>query len=346
MAKSPNKVRGLIDIGEWKFLRHLTIPVFINPEDCRGEYSVSTYVYGPVPSRRLGKSLGIDLVPFKTCTYNCIYCQLGRTTHKTVQRQDWVAPDMVLEQLSIQLNKPCDTITLAGSGEPTLHSRIGEIICGIKEITDVPVAVLTNGSLLSLVDVRRDLLQADIVLPSLDAGNVTLFRHVNRPHREIRFENMVQGLVDFRSCYEGQIWLEIFLLGGVNGLPASMEEIAAIAEKICPDRIQLNTVTRPPAEPFAMQVPESLMRCLAPAFHGKAEIIADFKGNPRKEESDTSRDTVKNLIMRRPCTLEDIAWALSVRFSTAAKYVEELTAGGEIESESVGKRSYYRAVRG
>lgn len=307
---------------------------------------MSTYVYGPVPSRRLGKSLGIDLVPFKTCTYNCIYCQLGRTTHKTVQRQDWVAPDMVLEQLSIQLNKPCDTITLAGSGEPTLHSRIGEIICGIKEITDVPVAVLTNGSLLSLVDVRRDLLQADIVLPSLDAGNVTLFRHVNRPHREIRFENMVQGLVDFRSCYEGQIWLEIFLLGGVNGLPASMEEIAAIAEKISPDRIQLNTVTRPPAEPFAMQVPESLMRCLAPAFHGKAEIIADFKGNPRKEESDTSRDTVKNLIMRRPCTLEDIAWALSVRFSTAAKYVEELTAGGEIESESVGKRSYYRAVRG
>ena len=282
---------------------------------------MSTYVYGPVPSRRLGKSLGIDLVPFKTCTYNCIYCQLGRTTHKTVQRQDWVAPDMVLEQLSIQLNKPCDTITLAGSGEPTLHSRIGEIICGIKEITDVPVAVLTNGSLLSLVDVRRDLLQADIVLPSLDAGNVTLFRHVNRPHREIRFENMVQGLVDFRSCYEGQIWLEIFLLGGVNGLPASMEEIAAIAEKISPDRIQLNTVTRPPAEPFAMQVPESLMRCLAPAFHGKAEIIADFKGNPRKEESDTSRDTVKNLIMRRPCTLEDIAWALSVRFSTAAKYV-------------------------
>lgn len=307
---------------------------------------MSTYVYGPVPSRRLGKSLGIDLVPFKTCTYNCIYCQLGRTTHKTVQRQDWVAPDMVLEQLSIELNKPCDTITLAGSGEPTLHSRIGEIICGIKEITDVPVAVLTNGSLLSLVDVRRDLLQADIVLPSLDAGNVTLFRHVNRPHREIRFENMVQGLVDFRSCYEGQIWLEIFLLGGVNGLPASMEEIAAIAEKISPDRIQLNTVTRPPAEPFAMQVPESLMRCLAPAFHGKAEIIADFKGNPRKEESDTSRDTVKNLIMRRPCTLEDIAWALSVRFSTAAKYVEELTAGGEIESESVGKRSYYRAVRG
>jgi len=307
---------------------------------------VSTYVYGPVPSRRLGKSLGIDLVPFKTCTYNCIYCQLGRTTRKTVQRQDWVAPDMVLEQLSIELNKPCDTITLAGSGEPTLHSRIGEIICGIKEITDVPVAVLTNGSLLSLVDVRRDLLQADIVLPSLDAGNETLFRHVNRPHREIRFENMVQGLVDFRSCYEGQIWLEIFLLGGVNGLPASMEEIAAIAEKISPDRIQLNTVTRPPAEPFAMQVPESLMRCLAPAFHGKAEIIADVKGNPREEESDTSRDTVKNLIMRRPCTLEDIAWALSVRFSTAAKYVEELTAGGEIESESVGKRSYYRAVRG
>ncbi len=307
---------------------------------------MSTYVYGPVPSRRLGKSLGIDLVPFKTCTYNCIYCQLGRTTRKTVQRQDWVAPDMVLEQLSIELNKPCDTITLAGSGEPTLHSRIGELIGGIKEITDVPVAVLTNGSLLSLVDVRRDLLQADIVLPSLDAGNETLFRHVNRPHREIRFENMVQGLVDFRSCYEGQIWLEIFLLGGVNGLPASMEEIAAIAEKISPDRIQLNTVTRPPAEPFAMQVPESLMRCLAPAFHGKAEIIADFKGNPRKEESDTSRDTVKNLIMRRPCTLEDIAWALSVRFSTAAKYVEELTAGGEIESESVGKRSYYRAVRG
>jgi len=138
------------------------------------------HVFGPVSSRRLGRSLGVDLVPLKTCTYDCIYCQLGRTTLKTTERREWVPLDLVLEQVQAKLATEPDYITLSGSGEPTLFSRVGELIGRIKDVTDIPVAVLTNGSLLWQKAVRDDLQQADVVIPSLDAGNERMFRYVNR----------------------------------------------------------------------------------------------------------------------------------------------------------------------
>ena len=164
------------------------------------------YIFGPVPSRRLGRSLGVDLVPFKTCTYDCIYCQLGRTTNKTMQRKEWVSIDIVIEQLKAKLSSKPDYITLSGSGEPTLYSRLEELIIKIKDITDIPVAVLTNGSLLWLPEVRNALKSADMVVPSLDAGSSQLFQYVNRPHADIRFSKMLQGLGDFRKYYSGQYW--------------------------------------------------------------------------------------------------------------------------------------------
>jgi wyosine [tRNA(Phe)-imidazoG37] synthetase (radical SAM superfamily) len=177
------------------------------------------YIFGPVPSRRLGRSLGVDLVPFKTCSFDCIYCDLGRTTQKTTSRQPFASPEKIVEELELTLSvldKKPDFITLSGSGEPTLNNDIGAIIRRAKEITSIPVAVLTNSSLLSLQEVRNDLSEADLVVPSLDAVTPALFEYVNRPHPSLRIEDIVQGLIQFRKQYRGQIWLEILFCRGAN----------------------------------------------------------------------------------------------------------------------------------
>ena len=183
--------------------------------------TVYRHVYGPVPSRRLGRSLGIDLVPFKTCTYDCVYCQLGRTTNKTIDRQEYVPIKDVLTELEQKLaaGDIPDYISLAGSGEPTLNLGIGRLIAEIKSLTDIPVAILTNGSLLWMPDVQDALMAADLVLPSLDAGDEHLFQYVNRPHEEISFERMVDGIATFTRRFPGEVWLEILLLWRVTGLP-------------------------------------------------------------------------------------------------------------------------------
>ena len=234
---------------------------------------ISSYVYGPVPSRRLGRSLGIDLVPPKTCTYDCIYCQLGRTTNKTTQRKEWTPLRNVLKELEARLPSEPDWITIAGSGEPTLHSGIGSLIKAVKALTDTRVAVLTNGSLLWLPEVRDALCGADLVIPPLDAGEESLFRHVNRPHRDITLHSMIDGLCEFRKSFAGQYWLEVFLLGGITGLPIQVREIAKIAGRIGPQRVHLNNVVRLPTESFAVPVPRELMEQFAGAFGDNAEVI-------------------------------------------------------------------------
>ncbi len=303
---------------------------------------MASYIFGPVPSRRLGRSLGVDLVPFKTCTYDCVYCQLGRTTCKTVERKEWVPLDEVVGQLKEKLPTSPDYITLSGSGEPTLFSRLGELIAAIKGMTDIPVAVLTNGSLLGVRDVKDGILDADLVIPSLDAGDETLFRHVNRPHDDISFGNMVDGLVRFRQAYAGEYWLEVFLLGGVTAFPAEAEKIAKLVERIGPDQVHLNTVTRPPAEDFALPVSKETMLRLADAFGGRAEVIADYRGTHKRAEFTARRGDVLNLLRRRPCTIDDIASGLRLHRNEVVKYIEELSAEGKITSERRDLRLYYR----
>lgn len=305
---------------------------------------MSSCVYGPVPSRRLGKSLGVDLVPYKFCTYDCIYCQLGRTTNKTIERQKWVPVDTMLEQIESHLTTRPDWITLSGSGEPTLYSQIGDLINKIKDMTDIPVAVLTNGSLLWSRELRKELCKADLVAPSLDAGNPELYKCVNRPHEDIPFDLMVQGLIDFRNEYQGKYWLEVFLLGGITGMVVPVEEMARIAERINPDRIQLNTVVRPPAESFAMPLSKDLLECYAAPFGDRAEVIADF---PRKElHHFTSIDPeeVLELVGRRPCTLDDISTFLGMHHSEAMKYMEQLTGTGQVRCEYQSRRLFFRAA--
>ena len=261
----------------WAWSRQGVVSV---PDESKHESTKAQgYVYGPVPSRRLGRSLGVDLVPFKTCSYDCVYCQLGRTTNKTLDLAEYVPVDSMLGELRDKLKegpRP-DFIGLAGSGEPTLHVRLGEIIAGVKALTDVPVAVLTNGSLLWRPEFRVSLSKADLVMPSLDVGTPSSFVRVNRPHADLSFERMVDGLVTFSHESEGKIWLEVLLLAGITDRREEVKRIAGIVDKMRIDRVQLNTVARPPAEASALTVAADDLAKLCGLFSCPCEVIAETR---------------------------------------------------------------------
>lgn len=306
------------------------------------------HIYGPVPSRRLGRSLGIDLVPFKTCTYDCVYCQLGRTTNKTISRQEYVPVTRVLAELQDKLaeSETPDYISLAGSGEPTLNSGLGNLIAGIKSLTDIPVAVLTNGSLLWMGQVQDELMAADLVLPSLDAGDDRLFRYVNRPHKDISFEQMVDGLIAFTKGFSGEIWLEVFLLGGVTGIPAEVEAMAAIVRQINPARVQLNTISRPPAEEYALPLSAEQMLALKNLFPGHVDIVSETGRNDVPgAASDRIEDAdILALLGRRPCTSKDIAAGLGLHITEALKHLEALISAKKVKTVVTGGRNFYSAT--
>ncbi len=302
------------------------------------------HIFGPVPSRRLGRSLGVDLVPFKTCTYDCIYCQLGRTTNKTMQRKEWVPIDAVIKQLRRKLDTNPDYITLSGSGEPTLFSPLDELILKIKGITDIPVAVLTNGSLLWLPEVREALKLTDLVIPSLDAGSNRIFQYVNRPHSDITFKKMFEGLVKFRNEYKGNYWLEVFILAGVSTPELEIERLKTHISTISPDKVQVNTVTRPPAEDFAEPAKQKQLEAIAKQLYKNAEVIADYHGVHKQQDFHAQREDVLALLKRRPCTLEDIAAGIGLHRNEVIKYIQELCSEGKIEPTTKRNQLYYKAA--
>ena len=304
------------------------------------------FVFGPVPSRRLGRSLGVDLVPFKTCSYDCIYCQLGRTTSQTVEREQYVPVSEVLDQLWKKLDdapQP-DYITLSGSGEPTLHSGVDEIIGSIKRRTNVPVAVITNSSLLWDNEVREALVEADLVIPSLDAGNQAMFRYINRPHPDIDFERMVAGLAEFRWMYRGKIWLEVFLLGDLNSMPSQVLKIIECIDTIRPDKVQLNTAVRPPAEDFARMVSQPEMITIKALFGEIAEVISPYGDAPAMHEMETTTEAVLTMLQRRPCALEDIASGLGIHRNEALKHIVRLKEQKLLQEVRMGELLYYRTA--
>lgn len=307
------------------------------------------HVYGPVFSRRLGRSLGVDLVPFKTCTYDCVYCQLGRTTNKTVERKEYISVKDVLDELEEKLAEtPApDYISLAGSGEPTLNSGIGDLVAGIKRLTDIPVAVLTNGSLLWNREVQDAIMKADLVMPSLDAGDENIFINVNRPHPGIAFGKLVDGLVEFAGRFSKPVWLEVFLLAGVTGILSEVHKIAALAKRIRPKKVQLNTVSRPPCEEFAFPVHRDQMKSFVKMFEIEAEIISE----ERSSES-FSRNSVAifdadilRLLERRPCTVMDISSGLGLHVTEVTKKIEPLIQKGKVISVRQNGALFYKVVK-
>jgi len=309
---------------------------------------MSKYVYGPVPSRRLGRSLGVDLVPLKTCSFNCVYCQLGPTPCTTVQRAEYVPVNEIVDEVRERLAagpRP-DYVTLSGSGEPTLHSRFGEIAAEIKKITDLPLALLTNGSLFFLPQVRGACRSIDLVIPSLDAPDERLFRYINRPHESLSLEKVVGGLSELRREFQGQIWLEVFLLLGVNSFDTEVMKLKAQIERIQPDRVQLNTAVRPPAEQYAYPVPPETLERLCGLLGPTCDVIAEVP--PVRDDSTLKarKQDVLAMLLRRPCTLEDIARGLSVHRNEVVKYVQQLLKEGLIKGKREGAQQYYMATHG
>jgi wyosine [tRNA(Phe)-imidazoG37] synthetase (radical SAM superfamily) len=287
----------------------------------------------------------VDLVPFKTCTYDCVYCQLGRTTNKTIDRACYVPVDEVVAEVGARLASGArpDYITLAGSGEPTLHSGIAELVGRIKTLSDVPVVVLTNGSLLWMPDVREALMDADLVVPSLDAGDERSFLRVNRPHAEISFEAMVNGLGEFTAAFGGEVWLEVLLLEGITDSPAEVSKIVGHVERIRPARVQLNTASRPPAEVGIRPVPCGALESLAQTFPGQVDIVAERTApeSAAGNRADAVDDDILALLARRPCTASDVANGLAMHVADVLKRLEALRARKEVRTVDRGGRAFY-----
>lgn len=294
------------------------------------------YVYGPVASRRLGQSLGIDPLPFKTCNYSCAYCQLGRTSSKTAERREFCPPQEVVAEVktALQAHGPgeIDWLTLVGSGEPTLHKGLGQMIRELKALTDIPLAAITNGSLLYRPEVRQELLPADAVLPSLDAGSETLYRKINRPAREFTFQQLVNGLIEFRRVYTGRLWLEVMLLKGINDTPEALSDLAAVLHRIKPDEVQLSLPTRPPAEEWVIPTDrEGLAR--ATAVLGRiARLVPPVEGSFDLSGYERAIDAVISIITRHPMHEEELVRALR-RWTPdqVADALGELAAGGRAQ---------------
>jgi len=302
------------------------------------------FVYGPVPSRRLGRSLGVDLVPYKVCSYDCIYCQLGRTKEKTIERKPYIPAGRILDQLYQKLKQgvSADYITVAGSGEPTLNTQIGSLIHEIKKNAKIPVAVLTNGSLLGDSQVRESIMEANVVLPSLDAHDQEGFEAINRPHSEIEFETMVEGLIAFRKEYSGEIWLEVFILEGINAREADAMQFKYWIERVNPEKVHINTAVRPSAEIYARQVAPEEMARFCKILGEKAEVITPYKELERHERKADVEEDLLNLLARRPCTLDDIASGLSVHRNEILKYIEPLVKSHRIDMVKKNSGVYYQ----
>ncbi|MDX2438139.1 MAG: radical SAM protein [Acidobacteriota bacterium] len=295
------------------------------------------HVFGPVLSRRLGRSLGVDPVPLNTCDFDCIYCQLGQTRHLERKRKAFFSVSDMVAEIASKLDHfgpdSIDWITFVGSGETTLFSRLGTLIRYVKSFTDVPVAVITNGSLLYLPEVRDELSVADAVLPSFDAGTETLYRKINRPHRDLSFDRQVSGLIEFRKTFTGNLWVEVMLLGGVNDSPSDLSDISAVLDRVEPDEIHISTPTRPPAEPWVEPpTPGSLERASA--------ILGSVARVPRLMDLDVESGideglvhAVLTIVRRHPMQEDELVRNLA-RWMPG-RVVETLTSladGGEIRA--------------
>jgi wyosine [tRNA(Phe)-imidazoG37] synthetase (radical SAM superfamily) len=308
--------------------------------------SENEYTYGPVPSRRLGRSLGVDLVPPKTCDLNCVYCQLGPTAQTTVERREYVPVDDVVAEVRRELEggSAPDYVTLGGSGEPTLHSGFGDIAAGIKRFTGVPIALLTNGTLFHLPEVRAACASIDLVLPSLDAGDEETFRRVNRPHPDLTLEQLVDGLAALRREFGGQMWLEVFLIEGVNSSDAQVRRIRECVERIDPHRVQLNTAVRPPAESNVRAVPHDRLEEIREMLGPRAEIIAPAAELELPAGGQARKERVLDMLRRRPCTLRDVAVGLDIHRNEAVKYVQALLEEGAVRRRQRLYQTYYEAA--
>jgi wyosine [tRNA(Phe)-imidazoG37] synthetase (radical SAM superfamily) len=303
------------------------------------------FVFGPVPSRRLGFSLGVDIIPRKYCSFDCIYCQVGKTTHKEVERRSFSEPGLIVKQVvkRVEEGRRIDFISLSGSGEPTLSADIGEIIDELKRKTSIPLAVITNGSLLFREDVRRDIAAADVVLPSLDATGDVIFERINRPHPSLSFTQLVEGLKAFRRGYKGKIWLEIMLIKDINNSVEQLEMFRQLLRDISADKVQLNTVARPPLEESARGLDGEELLSLAHILGNGCEIISAFEKRSPEQKAGQWRESVLATLTRRSLSLDDIVRTTGVSPAKARAGLDRLVGEGKIRLVRFNDGWFYAA---
>jgi wyosine [tRNA(Phe)-imidazoG37] synthetase (radical SAM superfamily) len=303
------------------------------------------FVFGPVPSRRLGFSLGVDIIPRKYCSFDCIYCQVGKTTQKEVERRSFSDPGLIVTQVieKVEEGRRIDFISLSGSGEPTLNADIGEIIRAIKRKTSVPLAVITNGSLLFREDVRRDIAAADVALPSLDATGDAVFERINRPHPALSFTQLVEGLRAFRREYKGRIWLEIMLIKEINNGVEHMELFKQIVSGLSADKVQLNTVARPPLEEAACGLDGEELLSVARVLGNGCEIIPAFESRSPAQRAEQWRESVSATLKRRSLSLNDIVRITGVSPAEARTGLDRLVEEGKIKLVRFNDEWFYVA---
>jgi wyosine [tRNA(Phe)-imidazoG37] synthetase (radical SAM superfamily) len=311
------------------------------------------YIYGPVVSRRLGFSLGVDLVPYKVCSFNCVYCECGKNTLLTLERKEYYPIEDILSEVRdfLSKNSAPDFLSLSGSGEPTLHSKIGYFIQAIKkEFPSIKIAVLTNGSLLCQQEVREELMDADVVLPSLDAATEKAYLQIDRPFSQLNLPEIIEGIALFTKNFkqrskEKQVWLEIFIIDGINTDKENVLALKNAVLKIQPDRIQLNTLDRPGTEEWVKPASrETLEKVKESLGFPECEIVAKVKdpGKPGAIQ-DQSKEAVFNTIKRRPSTLEDLTEALGLSTHDAGKILNGLEKEDKIIAEEGARGIFYRA---
>ena len=306
------------------------------------------YLFGPVPSRRLGRSLGIDLVPQKTCTFDCAYCECGRTTVLTLERREYVPTDRVIAEIDDCLAKApdIDYVTFAGSGEPTLHSGIGDIISFIKDHHPrYRVAVLTNGALFVDPDVRAALMRADLVVPSLDAVSEDIFRDINRPSPGITAGQVVAGLVAFSREFPGTIWLEVFIVPGKNDTDEELLRLRDAVAVIAPDRVQVNTLDRPGTDIRVRRASPRTLERARTIIGGNAEVIGAASCEPATApEMRDVADMLLATLRRRPCTVADLSRISGLRPAEVTKHLRILEEKGAVEPVREQRGVFYRAA--
>ncbi|WP_449258732.1 radical SAM protein [Chlorobium limicola] len=317
------------------------------PFDQKREQPGSRHVYGPVSSRRLGQSLGVDLVPMKSCTWNCIYCQLGRTKHYVTERREFFPLEEIVAEILAVLKSgvPVDWITLVGSGETMLYKGVGALIADIKKHTDIPVAVITNGSLFHLREVREELLGADAVLPSFNAGSPALFELIDRPAPGFTYERHLDGLVQFGKEYKGKLWVEVMLIKGLNDTDEALCDISEALRLVDPDMVHLVLPTRPATEEqVAVPDRDSVERAFE-VLSSVATVMHPVKGRMALEGAEDLLAAVSAIVSRHPLQERELLDALLSRFSgdrcAASGALAELYASGRFDRHTQAGEVYW-----
>jgi wyosine [tRNA(Phe)-imidazoG37] synthetase (radical SAM superfamily) len=299
-------------------------------------------VYGPVPSRRYGLSLGIDLVPAKACPYDCVYCQVGPTTDLTCEPQTWFAPESIVRDVeqALRTGPQPGVLTLAGSGEPTLYASLEELLVELKSRFGLPVVLLTNGALLHLPEVARAVRLADVLAPSLDAGDPETFTRINRPHPDLDFETMVAALRAAVSSHPGEVRLEIMVVPGANDNPQALARIEKRIADLKLASIDLNTPVRPAPGRSVQAVAADRMQTLCGGLGRSCRVIAAY-GGPRSDRTEVNEQMVLEVLSRRPCTLADLQASLGACAQELERVIERLVNAEAVHSRTGEQGRYY-----